>query len=238
MIVIRNLYKSFNDTEVVKGVNLTVAKNEVIAIIGPSGGGKSTFLRCINHIEKPTSGDIEIDGQTITKDNVAKARKNIGMVFQHFNLFPHMCVLDNIIYAPMKVLGLKRTEATKIARNLLKQVYMQKHEQDYPSSLSGGQKQRIAIVRALAMQPKVMLFDEPTSSLDPEMVKEVLTVIKSLAHTGITMLIVTHQMNFARDTADRIVFFANGTIVETSTPKEFFSSPKTTRAKQFLEKVL
>ncbi|NRA73560.1 MAG: amino acid ABC transporter ATP-binding protein [Rickettsiales bacterium] len=237
MIVIKNLCKKFNDMHVVNSASLTVKKNKVAVIIGPSGSGKSTFLRCINHMEEPDSGIIEIDGNLITRNNISKARKNIGMVFQSFNLFPHMRVIDNIIYAPMKVLGLSRTKSVKQAKELLKKVHMQKYEQAYPANLSGGQKQRVAIVRALAMQPKVMLFDEPTSSLDPEMVKEVLMVIKSLVHTGITIIIVTHLMSFAKEVADEVVFFANGQVVESAPPKKFFSHPKTARAKEFLKKV-
>jgi polar amino acid transport system ATP-binding protein len=238
MITIKNLSKSFDGIDVVKDVSLTVKTNEVVAIIGPSGGGKSTFLRCLNHIEKPDAGEIGIDGVLITNHNIANARKDIGMVFQSFNLFPHMNVIENIIYAPMKVLGLKRNVAFERAEELLAKVHMQKYKTSYPSNLSGGQKQRVAIVRALAMQPKILLFDEPTSALDPEMVKEVLTVIKSLVHTGITILIVTHLMSFAEEIADKIIFFANGKIVETATPKQFFHYPKTTRAKEFLNKVL
>jgi polar amino acid transport system ATP-binding protein len=238
MIVIKNLCKSFNDLEAVKDVSLTVQTNEVLAIIGPSGGGKSTFLRCLNHMEAPDSGVLEIDGELVTQRNMVKARRNIGMVFQHFNLFPHMNVIENIIYAPIKVLGMKRADAIERATTLLKKVHMLKYKEAYPDNLSGGQQQRVAIVRALAMEPKILLFDEPTSSLDPEMVKEVLAVIKALAHTGITMLIVTHLMGFAKEIADRIVFFADGKIVEIATPKKFFSNPQTARAKEFLDKVL
>ena len=237
MIVIENICKKFRDIQVVNKASLTIDKNKVVAIIGPSGGGKSTFLRCINYMEKPDSGTIKIEGNLITKDNILRARKNIGMVFQHFNLFPHMCVIDNIIYAPMRVLGMKKKEAVRLAKELLKKVHMQKYEREYPANLSGGQKQRIAIVRALAMKPKIMLFDEPTSALDPEMVKEVLTVIKSLVHTGITIIIVTHLMSFAKEIADEIVFFANGQVIETTSSKKFFNHPKTVRAKEFLKKV-
>ena len=238
MIVIKNLYKKFGEKEVVVNANLTVAKNKVVAIIGPSGGGKSTFLRCINYMEEPDDGTIEIDNNLVTKNNISKARKNIGMVFQHFNLFPHMRVIENIIYAPMKVRGINKNKSTEIAKELLKKVHMQKYEKAYPANLSGGQKQRIAIIRALAMQPKIMLFDEPTSSLDPEMVQEVLMVIKSLVHTGITIIIVTHLMSFAKEIADEIVFFADGKILEVSSPNKFFKHPKNSRAKEFLKKVL
>jgi ABC-type polar amino acid transport system ATPase subunit len=237
MIVIKNLCKNFNEMEAVKDVSLTIETNEVIAIIGPSGGGKSSFLRCLNDMEKPDSGSIEIDGDFVT-NNKSKSRKNIGMVFQHFNLFPHMDVIENIIYAPMKVLGMTKKDAEERAMTLLKKVHMQKHSFSYPANLSGGQKQRIAIVRALAMEPKILLFDEPTSALDPEMVKEVLEVIKSLVHTGITILLVTHLMNFAKEIADRVVFFADGKIIEIAKPKQFFSKPKTARAQEFLDKVL
>ena len=238
MIIIKNLCKTFNGAAAVKDVSLTVETNEVIAIVGPSGGGKSTLLRCLNYMEKPDSGTIEIDGELVIKNNISRARKNMGMVFQHFNLFPHMNVMENIIYAPMKVLGIKKTDAVRHAKELLDRVHMQKYEKAYPANLSGGQQQRIAIVRALAMEPKIMLFDEPTSSLDPEMVKEVLEVIKSLVHTGITILIVTHLMNFAKEIADRIVFFADGKIVEIAPSKKFFTHPGTPRAKEFLNKVL
>lgn len=238
MIVIKNLSKSFNGIKIVNDVSLTVDKGEIVAIVGPSGGGKSTFLRCINHIEEPDDGHIAIDGVVMDKHNVSKLRKDIGMVFQHFNLFPHMRVLENITYAPIKVLGMKQQEAMKRASDLLRQVHMQKYSSAYPANLSGGQKQRIAIVRALAMQPKIMLFDEPTSALDPEMVKEVLTVIKALIHTGITIIIVTHLMSFAKEIADRILFFSDGKILEDTPPAKFFKRPATARAKEFLERVL
>lgn len=238
MIVIKNLSKSFDGVEVVKSVSLGVDKGEIVAVIGPSGSGKSTFLRCVNHIEEPDQGQIAIDGVVINKRNVNKIRKNIGMVFQHFNLFPHMRVMENITYAPMKVLGMKRGAATELANELLRKVHMQKYSRAYPANLSGGQKQRVAIVRALAMKPKIMLFDEPTSALDPEMVKEVLNVIKALTHTGITMIIVTHLMAFAREIADKIIFFAEGEILEVSPPAKFFKHPETARAKEFLERVL
>lgn len=238
MIVIKNLCKSFNGLEIVKNVSISIAKGEIVAIIGPSGSGKSTFLRCINYLEQPDGGQIAIDGVVMERRNINKIRKNIGMVFQHLNLFPHMRVMENITYAPMKVLGIKKHAATELARELLKKVHMQRYGSAYPDTLSGGQKQRVAIVRALAMQPKIMLFDEPTSALDPEMVKEVLTVIKSLIHTGITIVIVTHLMAFAKEIADKIVFFAEGEILEIASPTKFFKHPETARAKEFLERVL
>lgn len=212
----------------------------MVAIIGPSGSGKSTFLRCINMLETPTDGQIMFKDQIITdkKTNIMKVRENVGMVFQHFHLFPHKTVLENLIYAPMKVKKLSKAEAVKQARELLTKVGLADKESTYPNRLSGGQKQRVAIARALAMNPEVMLFDEPTSALDPEMVKEVLEVMKSLAHTGMTMLIVTHEMGFAKEVADRVLFLDGGLLVEESAPEDFFSNPKSQRAKDFLEKVL
>lgn len=221
-------------------ISATVEKGEVVAIIGPSGSGKSTFLRCLNLLETPTSGEIYINGQNILdrKTNITEIRKNIGMVFQHFHLFPHMTVLENIAYAPQKVKKIKKGEAVEKARQLLAKVGLSDKESAYPNQLSGGQKQRVAIARALAMEPEIMLFDEPTSALDPEMVKEVLDVMKDLVKTGMTMLIVTHEMRFAREAADRILFLADGKIVEEGDPESFFTSPKTDRAKEFLSKLL
>jgi len=221
-------------------ISTTVEKGEVVAIIGPSGSGKSTFLRCLNLLETPTSGEIYINGQNILdrKTNITEIRKNIGMVFQHFHLFPHMTVLENIAYAPQKVKKIKKGEAVEKARQLLAKVGLSDKESAYPNQLSGGQKQRVAIARALAMEPEIMLFDEPTSALDPEMVKEVLDVMKDLVKTGMTMLIVTHEMRFAREAADRILFLADGKIVEEGDPESFFTSPKTDRAKEFLSKLL
>ncbi len=240
MIRIEHLVKSFGDLEVLKDISTDVATGEVVAIIGPSGSGKSTMLRCINLLEVPTAGQILIDGMEITspKCDILKVRQNVGMVFQHFNLFPHKTVLDNLTYAPMKVRGLSKADAGKIAIDLLAKVGLSEKADQYPSRLSGGQKQRVAIARALAMQPDIMLFDEPTSALDPEMVKEVLDVIKGLADTGITMCIVTHEMGFAREVADRVLFLDGGYLVEDAPPDIFFSTPKSDRAQQFLEKVL
>ncbi|MGM8216082.1 amino acid ABC transporter ATP-binding protein [Bacillaceae bacterium W0354] len=240
MIKIENLYKSFGQNEVLKDINTSIEDGEVVAIIGPSGSGKSTFLRCINLLETPTSGHIWVDDEDITepKVNILKIRQKIGMVFQHFHLFPHMSVLDNLTYAPIKVKGITTEGAVKKAEHLLNQVGLIDKISAYPNSLSGGQKQRVAIARALAMEPEMMLFDEPTSALDPEMVKEVLQVIKELVKTGMTMAIVTHEMNFAREVADRIIFMDQGQIVEEGAPSEFFDCPTSARAKDFLEKVL
>ncbi|WP_207369283.1 amino acid ABC transporter ATP-binding protein [Heyndrickxia coagulans] len=240
MIKVEHLHKQFGHNEVLKDITTEVGKGEVVVVIGPSGSGKSTFLRCLNFLEEPTKGRIWIDGEEITdkKTNVMKVRSEIGMVFQHFHLFPHKRVLDNLTYAPMKVKKMNRQTAEEKARELLRKVGLTEKEEAYPDSLSGGQKQRVAIARALAMEPKLMLFDEPTSALDPEMVKEVLNVMKDLAQTGMTMVIVTHEMGFAREVADRVLFLDGGKILEDSTPDEFFSRPKTTRAQDFLDKVL
>jgi polar amino acid transport system ATP-binding protein len=234
------LVKSFGPLEVLKDISTEVASGEVVAIIGPSGSGKSTLLRCINLLESPTAGHIFVDGIDITspKCDILKVRQNVGMVFQHFNLFPHKTVMGNLTYAPMKVKGLSKADASKISLDLLAKVGLSEKAEQYPSRLSGGQKQRVAIARALAMEPDIMLFDEPTSALDPEMVKEVLDVMKGLADTGITMCIVTHEMGFAREVADRVLFLDGGYLVEDAPPDVFFSSPKSDRAQQFLEKVL
>ena len=240
MIKIQNLYKKFGDLEVLKGVSTQINKGEIIAIIGPSGSGKSTFLRCLNRLELATKGDILIKGTNIlAKDcNIDNIRREIGMVFQHFNLFPHKTVLENLILAPMKVRKID-LETIKIkAFSLLKKVGLEDKAFVYPNQLSGGQKQRIAIARALAMEPEILLFDEPTSALDPEMVNEVLDVIKSLATEGMTMVIVTHEMGFAKSVASRVLFMDNGIILEDSTPNEIFNTPKNLRTKEFLEKVL
>ncbi|WP_409289152.1 amino acid ABC transporter ATP-binding protein [Peribacillus sp. SCS-37] len=240
MINIENLHKSFGKLEVLKGIDTKISDGEVVAIIGPSGSGKSTLLRCINLLEQPTQGSIWIKDVDVTnkKTNILKVRSNVGMVFQHFHLFPHKTVLENLTYAPMKVKKFSKKQAEQKGMELLERVGLAEKAAVYPSKLSGGQKQRVAIARALAMDPEVMLFDEPTSALDPEMVKEVLDVMKSLAHTGMTMAIVTHEMGFAREVADRVLFLDEGVLVEDANPAEFFSSPKTERAKNFLEKVL
>ncbi|WP_285768852.1 amino acid ABC transporter ATP-binding protein [Peribacillus sp. SI8-4] len=240
MIKIDELKKNYGKLEVLKGISTEISQGEVVAIIGPSGSGKSTFLRCINMLENPSDGKISFKDQVITdkKTNIMKVRENVGMVFQHFHLFPHKTVLENLTYAPMKVKRLSKAEAVRQARELLAKVGLADKESSYPNRLSGGQKQRVAIARALAMNPEVMLFDEPTSALDPEMVKEVLEVMKSLAHTGMTMLIVTHEMGFAKEVADRVLFLDEGLLIEESAPDEFFSNPKSQRAKDFLEKVL
>lgn len=240
MIKVENLHKQYGETEVLKDISTDIQSGEVVAIIGPSGSGKSTFLRCINLLEVPTKGKVWVNGQDITdrKTNILKIRQNIGMVFQHFYLFPHLNVLDNLTYAPIKVKGMNRQDAEKKARELLAKVGLTEKEAAYPANLSGGQKQRVAIARALAMEPELMLFDEPTSALDPEMVKEVLNVMKDLAQSGMTMVIVTHEMGFAREVADRVIFLDEGKLLEEGAPEEFFANPKTNRAKDFLEKVL
>ncbi|MCM3539522.1 amino acid ABC transporter ATP-binding protein [Priestia endophytica] len=238
MIKVENLHKSFGKTHVLKGITTEIKKGEVLAIIGPSGSGKSTFLRCLNLLEKPSDGLVEINGEQITEKNAMKIRQNIGMVFQHFHLFPHKTVLENVTYAPINVKGVGKEEAIKLGKELLEKVGLANKADAYPNRLSGGQKQRVAIARALAMEPEAILFDEPTSALDPEMVKEVLEVMKSLAQTGMTMAIVTHEMGFAREVADRVFFLDNGLLVEEGEPKAFFTAPKTERAQEFLEKVL
>ncbi|MDQ0224988.1 peptide ABC transporter ATP-binding protein [Bacillus sp. 7586-K] len=240
MIKVENLHKSFGKLEVLKGISTTISHGEVIAIIGPSGSGKSTFLRCLNLLEKPTEGKVWINGEEITdpKTDIAKVRQNVGMVFQHFHLFPHKTVLNNLTYAPITVNGLSKQEAEDKAKELLQKVGLSDKANEYPNRLSGGQKQRVAIARALAMNPDVILFDEPTSALDPEMVKEVLEVMKDLAGSGMTMAIVTHEMGFAKEVADRVLFLDGGKLVEDAKPSEFFTSPKTKRAQDFLEKML
>lgn len=232
MIKVEDLHKSFGNQEVLKGITTTIKQGEVVAIIGPSGSGKSTFLRCLNLLEEPTKGRIWIGDEEITdkKTNIMKVRQHVGMVFQHFHLFPHMTVLENVTYAPVKVKGVAKAEAEVKGIELLKKVGLEQKANEYPSRLSGGQKQRVAIARALAMSPDVMLFDEPTSALDPEMVKEVLEVMKALAHTGMTMAIVTHEMGFAREVADRVLFLDGGQLIEDAPPQQFFSSPKSKRA--------
>ena len=239
MIDIKNLHKSFGGHEVLKGIDLHINPQEVVVIIGPSGSGKSTLLRCMNLLELPTSGSVAVDGMDLTGDaDIHKAGEEIGMVFQRFNLFPHMTVLKNITLAPMKVRNISQEEAEKTARELLERVGLGDKADAYPPQLSGGQQQRVAIARALAMKPKVMLFDEPTSALDPEMVNEVLDVMKSLANEGMTMAVVTHEMGFAREVGDRLLFVDGGTIIEQGDPREVFENPKEERTKLFLSKVL
>ncbi|WP_281863024.1 amino acid ABC transporter ATP-binding protein [Planomicrobium okeanokoites] len=240
MINVQNLYKKFGSNLVLNDISATIKQGEVVSIIGPSGSGKSTFLRCLNLLETPTSGTILINGTDLTAKgaDLHKSRQQIGMVFQHFHLFPHLTVLENLTYAPIKVKGLKRNDANDKARLLLAKVGLSDKAAAYPSSLSGGQKQRVAIARALAMEPALLLFDEPTSALDPEMVKEVLDVMKDLAKSGMTMVVVTHEMGFAREVADRVIFLDHGSLVEEGAPAAFFDNPQTDRARAFLEKVL
>ena len=240
MIHVKDLHKYFGENEVLKGVNDHIKKGEVVVVIGPSGSGKSTFLRCLNLLEEPTKGEIIFEEQNITAKNIDinKIREKMGMVFQQFNLFPHKTVLENITIAPINVKNKSKAEAEKKAKELLKRVGLLEKANAYPASLSGGQKQRIAIARALAMEPDVMLFDEPTSALDPEMVGEVLGVMKDLAKEGMTMVVVTHEMGFAREVGDRIIFMDGGNIVEQGTPEEIFDNPKNTRTINFLSKVL
>lgn len=240
MIEVKNLEKSFGKNHVLRGINETINEGEVVCIIGPSGSGKSTFLRCLNLLEQPTSGEVILDGEKINAPDrdIDKIREKLGMVFQNFNLFPHMSVLDNITMAPIKVKGQERGEAEAEARRLLDVVGLLDKAEAYPSSLSGGQKQRVAISRALAMKPEIMLFDEPTSALDPEMVGEVLAVMKQLAEDGMTMVIVTHEMGFAREVADRVLFIDGGVILEQGTPEEIFGNPQNERTQTFLSMVL
>ena len=239
IISIQNLTKSYGSTAVLKGVNLEVKKGEVVAIIGPSGSGKSTMLRCINAMEKITGGDILFNGKSIANmKNLPELRKDIGMVFQHFNLFPHMTVLKNVMYAPVTVRKEPRDHAQQYAMKLLKKVDMYSKMDVYPSTLSGGQKQRVAIARALAMKPEILLFDEPTSALDPEMVGEVLAVMKELAKIGMTMIVVTHEMGFAREVANKVAFMDEGIVMEEGTPEEVFDKTSNERVKAFLAKML
>lgn len=239
LIKITNLEKSFGDIHVLKGVNLTIKEKEVVVIIGPSGSGKSTLLRCINFLEEPTGGSIIFDGMPLNGEaNINEVRKEVGMVFQRFNLFPHMTVLENLVLAPMKVRGVARKDAEETAMMYLKKVGLVDKAKSYPDQLSGGQQQRVAIARALCMKPKALLFDEPTSALDPEMVNEVLDVMKSLAEEGMTMAVVTHEMGFAREVGDRVCFVDGGIILEEGAPEEIFGNPKEERTKNFLSKVL
>lgn len=240
MIRVEQVYKEFGNLKVLKGVNLNVKKGEVVVIIGPSGSGKSTLLRCINLLESPTRGNIYIDGIKINdkKVNINKIREKVGMVFQHFNLFPHLLAIENITLAPIKVKKVNKEYAKDIAVELLKKVGLEDKKYEYPIKLSGGQKQRLAIARALAMQPEIMLFDEPTSALDPEMVKEVLNVMKSLANEGMTMVVVTHEMGFAKEVGDRVIFMDEGMIIEEGTSEEIFNNTKNLRTKEFISKIL
>ena len=240
MIEVKDLRKSFGDLQVLKGISETINEREVVCVIGPSGSGKSTFLRCLNLLEEPSGGEIFLDDKKINDPNVNidEIREKLGMVFQSFNLFPHMTVLDNLTMAPIKVKGMEKSAAEEKARKLLETVGLADKAEKYPASLSGGQKQRVAIARALAMDPEIMLFDEPTSALDPEMVGEVLNVMKDLAENGMTMVIVTHEMGFAREVADRVFFIDEGIILEQGTPAELFGNPQHERTKSFLSKVL
>ncbi|MDN4493118.1 amino acid ABC transporter ATP-binding protein [Ureibacillus aquaedulcis] len=240
MIKVENLTKSFGQLEVLKGISYEIQEKEVVCVIGPSGSGKSTFLRCINLLEEITDGAIYIEGVKVNdpKTDINLIRTEVGMVFQQFNLFPHMTVLENITMAPMQIRKLSKNDAEKLALELLDKVGLKEKAYNYPEQLSGGQQQRVAIARALAMKPKVMLFDEPTSALDPEMVKEVLDVMKQLAFEGMTMVVVTHEMGFAREVADRVVFMDGGYIVEQDKPESIFDAPKNERTKAFLGKVL
>lgn len=240
MIVVRNLYKSFGSLQVLRDVSLTVQEQEVVVVIGPSGSGKSTLLRCLNMLEEPTAGEIVIDNSYVTdpKTDINKIREEVGMVFQRFNLFPHKTAMENITLAPTQVKGMSKAEAEERAYALLTKVGLTDKAHVYPDSLSGGQQQRVAIARALAMQPRVMLFDEPTSALDPEMVGEVLNVMKDLAREGMTMVVVTHEMGFAREVGDRVIFMDEGRLVEEGTPEEIFSNAQNERTRAFLSKII
>ena len=240
LVVVEHVYKHYGDFEALTDINLTVDKGEVVLLVGPSGSGKSTLCRTINRLETITSGDIRIDGQSLPKEGkrLAALRADVGMVFQSFNLFSHKTILENVTLAPVKVKKVPKAEAEERARALLDRVGVGAQADKYPAQLSGGQQQRVAIARALAMQPKVMLFDEPTSALDPEMINEVLDVMVKLAGEGMTMVVVTHEMGFARKAADRVAFMSDGQILEQASPEEFFSHPKTDRAKDFLSKIL
>jgi len=240
VITVKNLHKKFGQLHILKGIDLEISQGEVVVVIGPSGSGKSTFLRCLNRLEEPTEGEITFEGKSITArgHNINQTREKMGMVFQQFNLFPHKSVIDNITLAPIRVKKMEKARAEALAMDLLRTVGLEDKRDAYPSQLSGGQKQRIAIARALAMEPHVMLFDEPTSALDPEMVGEVLDVMKKLADKGMTMVIVTHEMGFAREVGDRIIFMDQGQVVEQGTPQEVFGAPKHQRTQDFLSKVL
>jgi len=239
MISIKNVHKKFGKIHVLKGIDAHIKEKEVVVIIGPSGSGKSTLLRCVNYLEEPTEGEIVVDGISLTSEsNINKVREEVGMVFQRFNLFPHMTVVENITLAPMQVRKMSKSEAGVIALSLLEKVGLADKADAYPEQLSGGQQQRVAIARALAMRPKIMLFDEPTSALDPEMIKEVLDVMKTLANEGMTMVVVTHEMGFAREVGDRVIFMDEGRIVEENLPDELFTNAQEERTKLFLSKIL
>ncbi|EHQ92240.1 amino acid ABC transporter ATP-binding protein [Desulfosporosinus youngiae] len=239
MILVKNLHKSFGKLEVLKGINCHISEKEVVVVIGPSGSGKSTFLRCLNKLEEPTNGEIIVDGIPLNSDvNVNAIRREVGMVFQRFNLFPHMTAIENIVLAPEVVRKTNKKEARKIGMELLAKVGLFDKADEYPDRLSGGQQQRVAIARALAMKPKIMLFDEATSALDPEMVGEVLSVMKDLAREGMTMVVVTHEMGFAREVGDRVIFMDEGIILEEGKPNQVFESPKNPRTQAFLSKIL
>ncbi len=241
MIEVKGLKKSFGDLDILKGIDTTIEKNEKVVIIGPSGSGKSTFLRCLNMLEQPTDGSVIFDGKDLTKASekeLYKVREKMGMVFQHFYLFPHLTIQKNLTLAPTKLKIMSKDEADEKAHQLLQKIGLEQKAHDYPSQLSGGQKQRIAIARSLMMNPEVMLFDEPTSALDPEMVGEVLRLMKQLAEEGMTMVVVTHEMGFAREVGSRVLFMEDGLIMEENEPQEFFSNPESPRLKEFLSKVL
>ena len=237
-LIIKNLHKSFGKNKVLKGINFKLLEGERVVVLGPSGSGKSTFLRCINWMEEPTSGEIFLNGELVTEKNIRKIRRNIGMVFQHFNLISNMTVMENLLLAPVKLKIMKKGEAEKRAKKLLQHIGLLSKANAYPASLSGGQKQRVAIIRAMMMSPEVLLFDEPTSALDPESIGDVLSLIRELAERGMTIMIVTHEMSFAKEIATRIVFIDKGKIIEEGAPNEFFNHPKTPRVQEFLKKVL
>ena len=237
-LVIKNLKKSFGKNKVLKGIDFELKEGERVVVLGPSGSGKSTFLRCINWMEEPTAGEIIFDGELVTEKNIRRIRRNLGMVFQHFNLISNMTVMENLTLAPVKLKLMKKADAEKRAMELLKHIGLPNKAQAYPASLSGGQKQRVAIIRAMMLNPEVLLFDEPTSALDPESIGDVLSLIRELAERGMTFIIVTHEMSFAKEIATRIVFLDKGRIIEEGTPTEFFEHPKTPRVQEFLKKVL
>lgn len=237
-LVVRNLKKSFGKNKVLKGIDFELKEGERVVVLGPSGSGKSTFLRCINWMEEPTSGEIVFDGEVVTAKNIRRIRRNLGMVFQHFNLISNMTVMENLTLAPVKLKLMKQDEAEKHAMGLLRHIGLPGKATAYPASLSGGQKQRVAIIRAMMLSPEVLLFDEPTSALDPESIGDVLSLIRELAERGMTIIIVTHEMSFAKEIATRVVFIDKGRIIEEGTPEEFFKHPKTERVQEFLKKVL